>query len=144
MSTPLEIRERRARQYLITLAVMASIGAVTATGLYSYPETLAAIERPMVWLHDISGDIAILVTGLYLFNHLQRTWRMKKAKLSRYSGIFVVGIWCVGGATGIYGQFAPLVESSWPWRLHFVTCLASIIIVCFHGAWAYRPRKRAS
>lgn len=133
--------DARARVYLILLTVLVSIAATTATGLYSYPETLAAIETPMIVVHDVSGDVALCVSGLYLVNHLQRTWRMKRLKVSRWSGLVVVALWLVAGATGIYGHVVPLEEGSWLWRLHFVAALATIILVCFHGAWAFRPRR---
>lgn len=136
------LREKRARQSLVALSVLASVAAVTATGLYSYPETLGPVRRPLVLLHDVSGDAAIVVSALYLYLHLSRTWRMKKQRLSRYSGLVLVGLWSVTALTGIYGQLFPLEQGTWPWRLHAVTSVAIVVLACFHGAWAYRPRKR--
>ena len=133
--------ERTARIFLLALITFVIIAASSAMMTYSYPSTIAPIMGPMILVHDISGDLALLVTGLYLINHLQKTWKMKKATVSRYTGLFVVGIWCVGGGLGVYGQFVTLEQGSLAWGAHFWTCLASIIIVCFHGAWAYRPRK---
>lgn len=141
MATVAQLQRQRARQLLVVLAVLASIAAVSATGLYSYPETLAAIRTPMVLLHDVSGDLAVIISGLYLSQHLARTWRMKRQLLSRWSGIVVVALWAVAAATGVYGQLAPLEQGTWPWQLHFVTSLATIVLVCFHGAWAFRPKK---
>ncbi len=142
MALAREDREKRARQYLWVLCGLVFIAACTATGTYAYPTTLAAIQREMVIVHDASGDIAIVVSLLYLINHLARTWRMKKAKVSRYTGIAVVVLWCVTALTGLYGHFWDLTDGSVLWLLHFVTSVAIIIGVCFHGLWAYRPRKR--
>jgi hypothetical protein len=139
-----ELRAKRARQYLVALSVLVGTAATTATGTYSYPETLKAIRGPMIFIHDASGDIALVISGMYLWNHLTRTWRMKKQRTSRWTGIIVVALWCVAGVTGLYGHFLPLEHGGWPWRLHFVCSVATIVIVCFHGAWAYRPRKRAA
>lgn len=138
-----KVREARARIYLIALSVLVSIAACSATLLYSYPETFGALTGPMIVVHDLSGDLAIVVSGLYLMNHLARTWRIKRQKLSRTSGLVVVGLWAVASVTGIYGQLLSLDEGTWPWRLHFVSALATIVLVCFHGAWAFRPRKAA-
>lgn len=143
MATPAK-HDARARAYLIALAVLASIAAVTATGLYSYPETLGPIAAPMVVLHLASGDLAVVVSGLYLLNHLARTWKMKKLKVSRWSGLVVVALWLVASATGVWGHFVVLEEGGWLWRLHFVASLATIILVCFHGAWAFRPRRQTA
>jgi hypothetical protein len=137
-----DLRDKRARQYLVALGVLVSVAASTALGTYSYPETLKIIRGPMIFLHDASGDIAILISGLYLNNHLRRTWRMKRQTVSRWTGIVTVGIWTVSALTGIYGHLLPLEHGGWPWRLHFLSSLATIVIVCFHGAWAYRPRTR--
>lgn len=136
-----ELQDRTARRILVALAVLVLTAATTATGLYSYPETLAMIRGPMIVIHDVCGDVALVLTGVYLNIHLRRTWRMKKLKLSRWSGIVVVGIWTVAGVTGVYGHFFPLEHGSWWWRLHFWPALATIVIVSFHGAWAYRPRR---
>lgn len=142
MATATSLREKRARQSLVALAALASVAVVTATGLYSYPETLAPVRGPLVFLHDVSGDAAVIVSALYLYLHLSRTWRMKKQRLSRYSGLLLVGLWAVTAVTGVYGQLFPLAQGTWSWRLHVVTSIAIIVLACFHGAWAYRPRKR--
>lgn len=144
MAITASLRDKRARQSLIALAVFASIAAITATGTYSYPETLAAVRGPLILLHDVSGDAAIVMSGLYLYLHLSRTWRMKRQRLSRYSGLVLVAIWSVTAVTGLYGQLFVLESGSLPWRLHAVTSIAIIVLACFHGAWAFRPRKRAS
>lgn len=144
MATEVSLREKRARQSLIALAVLASIAAVTATGTYSYPETLAPIRGLLVLLHDVSGDAAIVVSGVYLYLHLTRTWRMKRQRLSRYSGLVLVGIWSITALTGLYGQLFVLEQGTLAWQLHAVTSVAIIVLACFHGAWAFRPRKRSS
>lgn len=138
-----EQQEKIARVSLLALIACVIVAASSAMMTYSYPTTIAPIMQPMIWVHDISGDLALAITGLYLLNHLQKVWKMKRATVSRYTGMGVVGIWLVGGGIGVYGQFVDLVQGTFLWGLHFWTCLASIIIVCFHGAWAYRPRKKA-
>ncbi len=137
-----EQHEKIARFFLLALITCVIVAASSAMMTYSYPTTIKPIMGPMILVHDVSGDLALAITGFYLINHLQKTWKMKRATVSRYTGLGVVGIWLVGGGIGIYGQFVPLVQGTFIWGLHFWTCLASIIIVCFHGAWAYRPRKK--
>ena len=134
-------REHLARIYLWVLSSMLFIAACTATGTYAYPVTLEAIQGGMVFVHDASGDIAIVVSILYLYNHLSRTWRMKKAYVSRYTGIAVVTLWTVAAVTGIYGHFYPLDDRTPMWWAHFVTSVAVVLGVIFHGLWAYRPKK---
>lgn len=133
--------DARSKVLLSALTTCIVVAATAATATYCYPETLGAIEGPMIFAHDVSGDIALLITGLYLFGHLPRTWKMRRMKLSRYTGMFVVALWLVAGGTGLYGHFVKLVDHSPIWWVHFVTAMASCIIVCFHGIWAYRPRR---
>ena len=144
MTTAAKRLDARAKVLLTGITVCIVIAASTATGTYSYPETLKSIEGPMIFLHDASGDVALLLSGLYLIGHLPRTWRMKSKKfmLSRWTGIFVVGIWVVAGVTGLYGHFIKLEDHTALWWLHFVTAMASCIIACFHGIWAFRPRRK--
>ena len=142
--TDFEVREKRARIYLIALATLFFFAASTATAMYSYPETMADYMRGLIISHDVIGDIAIVVSLLYIVNHLQKTWKMRRATVSRYTGLSVVGLWTVASVTGIYGHFVELVDGSLLWQLHFVTSVAIVILACFHGIWAYRPRKPAA
>jgi formate-dependent nitrite reductase membrane component NrfD len=144
MTTAAKRIDARHAALLIALTVCIVTAATTATGLYSYPETLAELETSFIVIHDISGDLAILITGVYLIGHLSRTWRMKKMKFNRYSGLFILAVWGVAAATGVWGQFVPLVDHTPVWWIHFVTSMASVIVACAHGAWAFRPRRRAA
>ncbi len=98
----------------------------------------------MALIHELSGDAAILLTALYLWNHLSRTWRMKKATISRWTGLCVVGLASLCALTGVYGQVTELERGSALWFLHFVSSVAIILGACFHGLWAYRPRGNPS
>lgn len=126
---------------MIGLSIAAFIATCTAAGTYAYPETLAAIRAPMVLIHELSGDVAVALTVLYLVNHLARTWRMKKALVSRWTGIALVALAVVSALTGLYGQFVSLEQGSLLWWLHFVSSVVIILGACFHGLWAYRPRR---
>lgn len=139
-----ELKAQRARTYLYWLGAMAFIAATTATMTYSYPETFGLIEGAMIVTHDAAGDIAIVISVLYLFNHLSRTWKMKKQVISRWSGILVVALWAVAGLTGLYGHFVKLEDGTLVWLIHAWFAIIVTIIACAHGAWAYRPRKKAS
>lgn len=122
---------------------MVLVATCTAAVTYAYRTTLAAIQGAMALTHEISGDLAIVLSGLYLFNHLGKTWRMKRAKVSRYTGIGVVALWSITALSGVYGQVWPLERGSLLWFLHFFTSVAIILGACFHGLWAYRPRQRS-
>ncbi|MCP4500581.1 MAG: hypothetical protein GY822_11530 [Deltaproteobacteria bacterium] len=137
-------RGKEASVLLIALSVLVLTAASAAMCVYSYPETLAEYQPTLMWIHDVTGDLSFLLTGIYLYAHLSRVWRMKKLGVSRYSGILLVGIWGVACVSGVAGQFLVLRNIPWLWNVHFSTSLVSIIVVCFHGAWAYRPRKRSS
>jgi MFS family permease len=139
-----ERRERHARIYLITLSALFFLAACTATATYSYPETFGPWMRGLIIAHDAIGDIAIVVSLLYITNHLKKTWKMRRATVSRYTGLVVVGMWVITSLTGIYGHFYDLTDGSLLWQLHFVTSVAIIVLACFHGVWAYRPRKQGA
>ena len=138
-----ELKDDRAKGLITAMVVLLSVAASTAAALVSYPETLKLILRPMIWLHDASGDLAVLLSGVYLNIHLRRVWRMKKQKTNRYSGLLLVGIWGLCALTGAYGHVFELKDSLILYRIHYITAVATIVVVCFHGAWAYRPRRIA-
>ena len=134
--------DKKAAQLLIALTVCLCVLVTTATCTYCYPETMGALALPFMWMHNISGDIALLITGAYLIGHLARTWKMRRMKFNRYSGIIGVALWVIAGASGIYGHFVKLEDHGPMWWIHFLTSMASLILVCMHGAWAFRPRKK--
>lgn len=134
-------REGWTRRTLIALAVLVVIAAMSATLTYSYPQTLGVLHAPMLLIHDLSGDAAVLASGLYLWLHLSRTWRMKKLTSSRYSGLFGVFLWFLAAVTGVYGQVAPFERGDPLYTLHIITSLGSVVLACGHGAWAFRPKR---
>jgi|GEM_PF-2489635 len=133
---------KAARILLIALSTLVLIAASAAMCIYSYPETLAEWRGGFILVHDVTGDLAFALTGVYLWAHLTRVWKMKKLTVSRYTGIGLVAIWGAACVSGVVGQFIELRSVNWLWNLHFVTSMISIIVVCFHGAWAYRPNKK--
>jgi hypothetical protein len=97
-------------------------------------------------VHDISGDLLLVGGVFYLVAHLRKTWRMKRLKISRWTGYFAVASWLVAGGTGIYGQIYPMASRSTISWVHALASLALIVLACFHGAWGFfrrsRPRDR--
>jgi hypothetical protein len=129
-----------ARRYLSLLAVCIGVAVVTGTFLLCYPTTMASLNPALVVLHDVSGDAAVLVSGLYLMVHLPRTWSMKRRAISRWSGFAALAVWIVAAATGVWGQVQDLSAVAALWWAHLISSLATVIIGCFHGVWGYRPR----
>ncbi len=139
---PRPYAEEPARYPLIALSAATCLAVLTGTFTYSYPETLAPILPQMRLVHDLSGD-AMLVTGVvYVWIHLQRTFRLGKLALSWWSGIGVVSVFAAAGATGVYGQTAVLSESTELYWAHIVCSIALVAGACFHGANGLRRRIR--
>lgn len=134
--------EEPARRPLIALATCASVATVSGTLIYAYPETLRAVRGPLVVAHDVSGDLMLIAAVVYLWVHLRRTWPMKKWRVSRWTGIVTVAILCVVGASGIYGQLAPMPSGSALSLAHVIAAVALVALACFHGAHGLRRRLR--
>lgn len=133
-----------ARAPLLAVTVLAGVAVTTAVGLFSYPSTLGAVRGALVVLHDLSGDLLLIAGVLYLSAHLRRTWRMKRRPVSKWSGYAAVLAWITSGATGIYGQLAPMPSGSSQSVVHGIASLALVVIACFHGAWGFlRPARRS-
>jgi hypothetical protein len=119
-----------------------SVATVTGTLTYAYPETLAAGRPALLLMHDVSGDLAVIASLVYLWLHLKRTWPIKKLALSRYSGMLTVAAWTAVAGTGIYGQLAPLAPETTAYDVHTWTSVAVIALACFHGANGLRRKIR--
>jgi hypothetical protein len=139
---PRPYSEEPARYPLIALSVATCSAILTGTFTYAYPETLAPILPQMRLVHDVSGDVMLLTGAVYLFIHLQRTFRLGKLALSWWSGIGVVLVFAAAGATGIYGQLHPLLEDPSLYWMHIVCSIALVAGACFHGANGLRRRLR--
>lgn len=129
-----------ARKLLVSLAVLGSVATITGTIIFCYPTTLGPLQPWMVLFHDVSGDLTIPFGIAYVWVHLKRVWRMKRRTASRWSGYFTIGFWLIAAATGVYGQIEPMLSGSALSRVHLVSSIALIVIVCFHGAWGLRPK----
>ncbi len=127
-----------ARRPLILLAALALIATTTGTFIYCYPDTMKVVFDGMVVVHDLSGDLALVVGGWYLWIHLKRTWRMWRRVLQRWSGYVAVLVWIVAAATGIYGQLVPMPSGSTMSTIHIVSAVALVASGCFHAAYGLR------
>lgn len=138
-----ELREQ-AEKWLKLLIASGIVAITTATLTYAYPETLAAIRRPMLLIHDLSGDLSIVALIGYLVVHLRRVWKIKHQTDSRWSGYLAVALWSIAGLTGIYGQIWPLERGSTAYLLHLATAITLIGASGIHGGLGYRRRLRAA
>ncbi len=129
-----------ARKPLIALSSFAGVAVVTGTFLYCYPDTLQAVRRAMILMHDLSGDLMILSGAVYLWIHLKRVWRMWRMKLSRWSGYVAVAVWIIAAVTGVYGQIWDMKSGSDAWTIHTISSVALVVLACFHGGYGLRRR----
>ncbi|MEQ9502642.1 MAG: hypothetical protein RIT81_37570 [Deltaproteobacteria bacterium] len=127
-----------ARRPLIFLAALATIATTTGTFIYCYPDTMKVVFDGMIVVHDISGDLAIVVGGWYLWLHLKRTWRMWRRVLQRWSGYITVLVWLVAAGTGVYGQFVPMPSGSTISTIHVISAIALVALGCFHSGYGLR------
>lgn len=134
----------RARKWLVLLIASSSVAITTATFTYAYPETLAPIRGPLLLLHDLSGDAALIALFVYLVVHLRRVWRIKRQRDSRWTGYLAVALWLLAGGTGLYGQIFVLESGTLAYRLHLITAIALIGASGIHGGLGYRRRLRAA
>ena len=131
-----------ARRPLIGLSTFAFIAVVTGTFIYAYPTTLESLQRIMVIIHDVSGDLTLVFGAWYLSVHLKRVWRMRRLLLQRWSGLFAVAVWCLAGGTGIYGQIWPMPSDSPVGLTHMISSIVAVVLGCFHGGYGLRRRFR--
>ena len=103
---------------------------------------MAGLQKAMVIIHDVSGDITILAGIWYLTVHLKRVWRMWRRVLQRWSGYVTVAIFGAAAGTGIYGQIYPMPAESVPGFVHIVTAIAAVVVGCFHGGYGLRRKMR--
>lgn len=122
-------------------AYAASICATTGTFLYCYDESLALVRAPLIWTHDVTGDIALLFLGVYLMDHLKRTWGLRKSRpISWWTGVFAVAAWLLTAVGGVWGQVAPLVRYSPLWWTHAVGSVAAVVVASGHAAYGFRAK----
>ena len=139
---PRPYSEEPARYPLIALSAATCSAIVTGTFTYSYPETLKPILPQMRLVHDISGDIMLVTGAIYLYIHLQRTFRLGKFALSWFSGIGVTVVFAVAGFTGVYGLLDDLIDDAGLYWMHIIASIALVASACFHGAIGLRRRLR--
>ena len=130
-----------ARRPLIALSTFASIAVVTGTFIYCYPNTMEALQKAMVLIHDVSGDLTLVAGAWYLTVHLKRVWKMWRRVLQRWSGYVAVAIFACAGGTGIYGQLYPMPNDSAIGILHIISAIAAVVLGCFHGGYGLRKKK---
>ena len=131
-----------ARRPLIALATLASIATVTGTFMYTYPETMAPIRDEMVLVHDVSGDLMIVATIVYLWVHLKRTFGLKKRPISTWTGYTVVSVMAILYGTGVWGQVDVMTSGGALHGTHLFTAVIVIMVGCFHGVFGLRRRLR--
>lgn len=138
------LRDVRLTRSLRWFAYSASVCATTGSLLYCYDDSLAVIRSPLVWTHDVSGDLALLLLGVYLFDHLKRTWRMLLTRpISWWTGAVAVLCWILIAVGGVWGQFAPLDRYSVLWWTHAAGGVAAVVLVCAHAAYGFRAKLSA-
>jgi len=136
-------RDVRLTRSLQAFAWTAAVCATSGTLLYCYPEALRRVQGPMIIIHDVTGDLAAVLLGVYLVFHLGYAWWMRRMyPISWWSGIAGLAAWIATIITGIYGQFAPLAQGSIFWWIHGIGSLLAVVIVCGHAAYGYRLRGR--
>lgn len=137
-------RDVRLTRSLRWFAYSASVCTTTGTLLYCYDESLAVIRSPLIWTHNISGDLALILAGVYLFGHLRRTWRLFSIRpLSWWTGAIAVLCWILIAIGGIWGQFAPLDRYSVLWWTHAVGGIAAVVLTSAHAAYGFRAKFSA-
>lgn len=147
-SAPLESTGARprasdpARARLVAFAVFGGLATVTGVGIFCYPSTLGGARRVLVFLHDLSGDLGIVIGLAYLAAHLRRVFPMKRRAMSRWTGYFSVAAFLIAAVTGVYGEVAGMPSGSPLSRAHLFSSLALVGLACFHGAWGLRPKPR--
>lgn len=137
---PRPYSEEPARYPLIALSAATCTAILTGTFTYSYPETLKPILPQMRLVHDLSGDVMLVTGAVYLYIHLQRTFRLGKLALSWFSGVAVTAVFAAAGFTGIYGQLHSLFDDRGLYWMHVVSSIALVAGACFHGAIGLRRR----
>jgi hypothetical protein len=139
---PRPYSEEPARYPLMALSAATCSAVITGTFTYAYPETLKPILPQMRWVHDVSGDAMLATGAVYLYIHLQRTFRLGKLALSWWSGIAVACVFAASGATGVYGQARSLLDDESLYWTHIICSIALVAGACFHGANGLRRRLR--
>ena len=134
--------EATTRRRLVAISALGTFATVTGVSLFAYPITFEALRTALVYMHDAIGDVLLAGGVLYLVAHLRQTWKMKRLKVSRWTGYVAIACWLAAGATGIYGQLEPMPSHSTISWVHALSSLALIVLACFHGAWGFLRKKR--
>ena len=139
---------RQARLVLVALGVMFVLSASLVVLVVSYPRSFEAWSDAFATLHYLTGDAAIVLSGVYVWLHLARVWRFKKFQISRWSGLFLTGLWSVGAATGVVWQFGVNLDAGATegghttlYHLHWLACLLAAVCAAAHGLYAFRPKN---
>lgn len=135
------LNDARISRWLIYFGYMAGICSSSGALIYCYESSLASVRRSLVLLHELSGDAAMVLLGVYLAAHLRRTWTLRGSRpLSWWTGIAGAAAWVVSGGIGVYGQFSALPRYEGLWWLHSAGGLLAIMVAGFHAAYGFRVR----
>lgn len=122
-------------------SLVALVCIASGTMLYCYDETLQRWRDLLVTVHEISGDLTILLLIVYLWVHMKRTWGLLPTrKLSWWSGMVAVAAWLIASATGAWGQAYTLERFTAAWWLHAMASIAGVVIAGYHAAHGFRAK----
>ncbi len=120
-------------------AWLAAVATTTGTLLFCYEQTLGPARNIVAVCHDISGDAAVVFLAVYLWRHVQKTWRMRRSRsVSWWTGVAGLSVWACASITGVYGQMWALEASPWTWWGHALGSFGAIVLMSVHVAYGYR------
>jgi len=120
-------------------ACFAAVATTTGTLLFCYERTLGSARNVVAVCHDISGDAAAVLLAVYLWRHVQKTWRMRRTRsISWWTGVAGLSVWVCASITGVYGQMWALDASPWMWWAHALGSFGAIVLMSVHVAYGYR------
>lgn len=124
-------------------AVVAAVSASVGTLLFCYRALLGPAADIAAWVHEWTGNAAMVLLALYLAAHLPRTWRLRRIRpFSWWSGIGALAGWTAAGASGVFGQFSALGGVRWVWWLHVLGSLAAVVAAAAHAAYGFRNLRK--
>ena len=134
-------RELWASRSLRWFACAAAMSACSGTLLYCYARQLGTGHSAMAAVHEVSSDAAMVLLALYLWEHVSRSWRLRRSRAAAWwSGVAAAVAWVAAGASGVYGQFSSLCDATVVWWLHVIGSFAAVVLVCGHAALGFRAQ----
>lgn len=145
IDAPIEEKGVRLRPSLRWFSYAAGVSTCTGALLFCYWNQLGAALATVSLIHEFSSDLTMVFLAIYLWGHIRRTWRLRRASaVSWWSGMAAGVAWIVAGATGLYGQFETLRDAPTLWPVHVIGSLVAVVIVCAHAAYGFRSRYMES